>query len=94
MPTTERSTTDTLKILNEVIENTTDTRIYRKYSGRHMYGKNCLGISGPDEIEIIEEAAERGLKGARVDQLGRGVIVYWPDAPDHGDEQEEEDDGE
>ena len=47
------------------------------YSGRGMYGKTCYGIDCPDAQGVIEEAAERGLKGASTDNMGKGYIVYW-----------------
>lgn len=54
--------------------------VYKDYSGRGMYGRTCYGLASSDvsDSTIIEEAATRGLRGARVDNLGRGVIVYWP----------------
>jgi hypothetical protein len=50
------------------------------YSGRGMYGKTCYGIvsRGDSEEEIIEACARNGLRGARVDSMGKGVIVYYP----------------
>lgn len=48
------------------------------YSGRGMYGATCYGIDCDDAQEAIEEAAERGLKGASIDSMGKGFIVYWP----------------
>jgi len=53
----------------------------RTYSGRNMYGKECLGIdcNYGSEIELIEEAASQGIRGAKIDTMGKGMIVYWPD---------------
>lgn len=56
-----------------------DGRVESKYSGRGMFGKTCYGIVCDDRIQCIETAAANGLKGAKVDQLGKGYIVYWPD---------------
>ena len=50
----------------------------RSYSGRGMYGKVCAGISCEDSVNCIVEAAECGIRGERVDSLGLGYIVYWP----------------
>ncbi|MEK7414203.1 MAG: hypothetical protein AAB263_12885 [Planctomycetota bacterium] len=48
----------------------------RSYSGRCMYGATCLGIVCPDPLDVI---AEVGLRGARMDSMGRSdSIVYWP----------------
>lgn len=57
-----------------------EASIYENYSGRAMYGKNCIGISyqGYDYTEVIEFAIENGIKGAKVDSLGKGHIIYWP----------------
>ena len=52
--------------------------VEEEYSGRGMYGKTCFGIDCDDDQTAIEEAAERGLKGASRDSLGKGFIVYWP----------------
>lgn len=47
----------------------------RSYSGRHMYGKSCVACS----IERGGDMEGLPKAGARVDQLGRGYIVYWPE---------------
>lgn len=54
-----------------------DGRI-RTYSGRAMWGKECMSIYCDDAIECIEAAAARGIRGARRDSMGRGAVVYWP----------------
>jgi len=51
---------------------------YQEYSGRGMYGAECAAVSGDYAMPIIEAAVEAGIKGARTDSLGKGVIVYWP----------------
>lgn len=48
------------------------------YSGRGMFGKTCCGIDCDNADAAIEEAASRGLRGAKVDGMGKGFIVYWP----------------
>jgi len=57
----------------------------RTYSGRCMYGRECVGVSMDCQIEAIELFAE--LRQARelarlpsptFDSLGRGIIAYWP----------------
>ena len=65
----------------EIIRETaaaTGGSVYPDYSGRGMFGAKCAGIACDDSHGTIEEAASRGLRGAKVDQLGRGYIVYWP----------------
>lgn len=54
----------------------------RPYSGRNMYGKYCMGIGVDNEseyVELVHQAKSRGIEGAVTDQLGLGLIVYWPD---------------
>lgn len=53
-------------------------KLYKDYSGRNMYGKTCIGITTNDPDTLVEEAAFRGVKGAKQDNLGKGYIVYWP----------------
>ncbi len=53
-------------------------KVRENYSGRGMFGKICFGIIYRDVQTIIEEAAERGLKGASQDNMGLDYIVYWP----------------
>jgi hypothetical protein len=46
----------------------------RSYSGRGMYGHECVGAS-------VEDPGDYELpKGWRMDSLGKRYIVYWPDA--------------
>jgi len=46
------------------------------YSGRFMYGKACVAcaIGHTGNLEGLPK------EGRRVDHLGRGYVVYWPDA--------------
>lgn len=53
----------------------------RTYSGRFMYGEECLAISGADSTACIKAATDRGIRGARTDTLGKDTIVYWPGVP-------------
>lgn len=48
------------------------------YSGRGMYGAECVGITCDDPDYCIEEAASRGIRNAKTDNMGRQYIVYWP----------------
>jgi len=65
----------------------------RTYSGRGMYGKQCIGLvhEGPDElIGFIIEAfrafqsdfnlhqIRHMFSGTRQDSMGLGVVTYWP----------------
>ena len=55
--------------------------VYNGYSGRGMFGKQCLGISCDDAHDVISSYKEFGLPRPSVDNLGRGWIVYWPTIP-------------
>lgn len=45
------------------------------YSGRGMYGRECVSVRIPQG----EEPGDYNLpRGWRQDQLGLGLIVYWP----------------
>lgn len=48
------------------------------YSGRGMFGARCYGIDCDNAARAIEEAAALGVRGAKVDNMGMGWIVYWP----------------
>ena len=70
------------EILEEVLIDVgdEDSSIREEYNGRNMFGLTCFGIVVPANqyIQAIESAASRGLFGAKVDQMGLGMIVYWP----------------
>ena len=67
----------------------------RAYSGRCMYGRQCPALEGGSVPEVlarlvllvgaleedgplVEEVAE-AVRSARTDDMGLGVVVYWPD---------------
>jgi hypothetical protein len=78
----------------------------RSYSGRAMYGEECLGIVFDDLADAIRFAFAVGaadpdladtLIQPRFDSMGRGIIVYWPSVAAWdgiGDEDEDEDEDE
>ena len=67
----------------------------RSYSGRGMYGAQCLAVAvddlgalfsavvesirskGPEAHDVVSKA----FQGMNTDQLGRGLIVYFPSIP-------------
>lgn len=49
-----------------------------RYSGRGMFGRECPGIVFHSPTEVIELAAEKGIRGAMQDSMGTRTIVYWP----------------
>lgn len=50
----------------------------RSYSGRGMYGAQCLGVTTEYPNSVMEDAGAAGIKGARQDSMGLKTIVYWP----------------
>ena len=77
----------------------------RSYSGRFMYGKQCLAValnSPSDLFGIGMEVGSQHPEGwnpdreLRTDSLGSGIIAYWPDIDlpegfrDEDDEDEDE----
>lgn len=80
----------------------------RSYSGRGMYGNNCLGVD-PDtvhegvlfaevlrvlDLESAEEVAMVGkaFRRMRSDSMGRGIVVYFPGEAYQDDGAGDEDD--
>jgi hypothetical protein len=57
----------------------------RSYSGRCMYGRECVGVGMDYQFEVIELFTElrtvdglENLPAPTFDSLGRGIIAYWP----------------
>lgn len=81
--------------LQQLIEDT--CRDTRSYSGRGMYGKECLGVVLDDSnvgqlvADLVDAAVENGLDdpepvvtGLRSwasDRMGHGTIIYFPGVP-------------
>lgn len=77
-----------------------------RYSGRSMYGAECVSVTCEDEInlilDLITASAGEGesaildvvdtLHGAKTDSMGRSVVVYWPKLPWPADIEDEDDD--
>lgn len=59
----------------------------RSYSGRFMYGDSCVAVVADDVADLVTIGwhlahyfgEDRQLPTCRVDSLGRGIILYWPD---------------
>lgn len=80
-------------ILQQAFE-MTDYRV-RSYSGRGMYGRECLGVAIDNTItnciiDAIGAAIENDLdvsvlleeaRDARQDAMGMSTILYWPSIP-------------
>jgi hypothetical protein len=98
--------------LAEIVENAGYET--RSYSGRCMYGKDCLGIDTPQMLpciaDLVQAAADmdsgedpgaegsacwilqNALRNARTDNMGLGMILYFPEVAWEGTEEEEEED--
>lgn len=71
------------------------------YSGRGMYGQQCLGIDFDDMGEAFRFALLLGddlagiLARPSFDSMGLGIVAYWPnvEAPEVADEDDEDDEG-
>ena len=78
----------------------------RAYSGRGMYGKECLAFTADGEefavaADLMEAALDAGedfiapvlaaMRGIRTDSLGRGTVFYFPGVPADGLRFEEDD---
>lgn len=55
----------------------------RKYSGRGMFGKECVAVSGKDVSEwevarALSYIEDFDIPEPRQDQLGLGIVLYWP----------------
>ena len=80
-----------LQIALETISSETENFTIRSYSGRNMYGKKCLAISGNDinllalgaelKRELSDNLSQDILFGVRSDELGLGQVYYWPNIP-------------
>lgn len=69
----------------------------RSYSGRGMYGKQCLAVEAGSSLDVFSAVLEgvswsdtpkedadtlaKAFKRARTDSLGLGVVVYFPNIP-------------
>ncbi len=46
------------------------------YSGRAMFGRQCVAVSGGG---MFVWPATAVLRGWRQDSMGRGAVIYWPE---------------
>jgi hypothetical protein len=54
----------------------------RAYSGREMYGAYCVGVdlTGTNELFSLGQHLTTGIPAPLKDDMGKGIIAYWPDA--------------
>jgi hypothetical protein len=67
----------------------------RSYSGRGMYGKECVGVTCDNQADLLFDMMDHAsrtqikqLKGCMTDSMGRSIIVYWPNIEWSEDEEE------
>lgn len=76
----------------------------RSYSGRNMFGKQCVGFTTDNEIyDCVQLALElrsggvepddnlKLFRGATIDSMGRSTIVYFPRIEWPEDRQDDDD---
>jgi hypothetical protein len=59
---------------------TTDFDVF-SYSGRSMYGKKCVAVrlsSYHDLFGLGQELSGTFVSTPTLDQLGKGMVAYWP----------------
>ena len=91
-------TTTQVEDIQSLVSDIDDAEL-RSYSGRNMYGKECLGIdmeSMTDAFRFALSVQDSDLayilSQPVFDNMGRGIIVYFPDveAPEGIDNDEDE----
>ena len=70
-------------------------QIRTTYSGRGVYGKHCVGIELDSVQQLWDLSRDLAVKGEevpapRTDNLGLGIIAYWPGLEASEPEEEEE----
>ena len=95
---------DNAKRLLELLEEFEDLIQIIPYSGRYMFGKYCIGIIIPKEINIhgivaditaatfgdddLLELVVSSFKQSKTDEMGRDTVIYFPHLP-HPDPETE-----
>lgn len=92
-----------LQIALEAMLNQGEDIHVRSYSGRFMYGKECLAVTvdrGFNDHQLIALAVSQpgvdvkaitdALQDTRQDSMGLGTVLYWPNVPYVENEEVEE----
>jgi hypothetical protein len=66
-----------IEVLKDIARERGDT-FRDDYAGRGMFDKRCVGIVTDEPLKVVEDAAEEGIRGAKMDGMGKQTIVYWP----------------
>lgn len=77
-------------VLSALEANDSEARLFTDYSGKFMYGATCLAFAASNAIEVCIAFMNAGLDDGwfeeanyllglrREDDLGLGVVVYFP----------------
>lgn len=94
----KKLTEEQIENLECLLEDFSGTSI-RSYSGRAMYGKECLGIEFDDMSDAFtfallmdDESLTSLLSYPKFDSMGLGIIAYWTnvEAPEGVEDDEDE----
>jgi hypothetical protein len=92
-------TTEHIDTIQDLISDIDGAEL-RSYSGRGMYGKQCLGIDMDSMADafrfalmVEDEDLTVALSNPCFDSMGLGIIVYFPnvEAPEGIDDDEDDD---
>jgi hypothetical protein len=96
---TTKLTTTQIEDIESLVSNFDNAEV-RSYSGRNMYGRSCLGIDMESmtdafcfALSVQDEDLAYILSQPVFDNMGRGIIVYFPnvEAPEGIDDDEDDD---
>ncbi len=71
----------------QAIEFSRDVEFRDSYSGRHMHGRQCVGVTGSLNdliafaLELGKHCVDCNVPEFRFDNMGRGFIAYFPNIP-------------
>ena len=91
--------TDHIETIRDLVSDIDGAEL-RSYSGRGMYGQECLGIDMDSMADafrfalmVQDEDLSVALSNPCFDSMGMGIIVYFPnvEAPEGIDEDEDDD---
>lgn len=67
-----------VEALENVAEFVDGGSVRADYSGRGMYGAVCYGVKADNQGELAAEIGKHGLPQPKWDNMGLGVVAYWP----------------
>lgn len=84
----------TVQHLNDELEGERDLYRVSAYSGRGMYGRQCVAVTTPvgadmSEVSMIMGDLYREFGQPRRDSMGLGSVFYWPAIKYEGIEEDE-----